>query len=207
MYIPPSFEETDLETLQGLIENYSFGLLVTQADGTPVATHIPFLLERGAGPHGTLVCHLARANPQWHDAQGKPALAIFSGPHAYISPTWYAAEHVVPTWNYVAVHAYGSLQVIHAPAEIRSIVAASVRQFEQTQPSPWELPADGEYLDKLLPQIVGIRLEIERLEGKWKLSQNHSPERQARVIDELRNRGDERAEAVADLMQERLKNR
>src|SRR5581483_7907510 len=96
MYIPVAFAETNLTTLHDFIEQNSFGVLVSQFDGLPFATHLPFLLERTAGRHGTLIGHLARANPQWQQASGQTALAIFSGPHVYISPTWYEAEQVVP---------------------------------------------------------------------------------------------------------------
>src|SRR5262245_55708329 len=105
MYIPTAFAETDPGTLFGFIEAYSFGLLVSTHQGGPFASHLPLLLEREAGPHGTLLGHMARANPQWHDLDGQEVLAVFSGPHAYVSPTWYESEQVVPTWNYVAVHA------------------------------------------------------------------------------------------------------
>ena len=203
MYIPAAFAETDRETLHGFIEMYSFGLLVTDRAGVPFATHLPFLLERNAGSHGTLLCHLARANPQWREAAGKPGLAIFSGPHAYISPSWYAAQDVVPTWNYVAVHAYGTLEVIDDAASVRPIVEAMVQEYERYQPQPWELREREEYLAKMFAQIVGVRFEIERLEGKWKLNQNHSAERQTRVIAGLRERGGENAEAMAELMEQR----
>ena len=122
MYIPAAFAETDLTRLHDFIEQNSFGLLVSQVDGLPFASHLPFLLERTAGPHGTLVGHMARANPQWREAGGQTALAIFSGPHAYISPTWYEAEQVVPTWNYTAVHAYGRVQIIEDEDALLEIV-------------------------------------------------------------------------------------
>src|SRR5262245_40652328 len=98
MYIPAAFAESDLTTLHDFVEQHSFGLLVSQVEGLPFATHLPFLLERTSGPLGTLVCHVARANPQWQEAAGQTVLAIFSGPHVYVSPTWYESEQVVPTW-------------------------------------------------------------------------------------------------------------
>src|SRR5438445_13331101 len=107
MYIPAHFLESDLPTLHEFIERNSFGLLVSQCDGSPFASHLPFLLERSSGSRGTLVGHMARANPQWEQASGQRVLAVFSGPHAYISPTWYEADAVVPTWNYAAVHVTG----------------------------------------------------------------------------------------------------
>src|SRR4051794_30133809 len=113
MYVPPAFAEADLSKLHELIEGYNFGLLVsTTQGGAPFATHLPFLLERRNGPHGTLVGHVARANPQWQDLDGRQVLAVFPGPHAYDPPSWYEAENVVPPWNYVAVHAYGTFRLV-----------------------------------------------------------------------------------------------
>jgi transcriptional regulator len=137
MYIPAAFAETDLAKLDDFIELNSFGLLVSQVEGLPFATHLPFLLERTTGPHGTLLGHMARANPQWREAGGQTGLAIFSGPHAYISPTWYEAEQVVPTWNYTAVHAYGRLQIVEDEGALLEIVERSVRVYENAMPRPW----------------------------------------------------------------------
>src|SRR6187455_2668099 len=106
MYTPAAFAENDLTKLHDAIERYSFGMLITQENGAPVGTHIPFLLDRNGGPNGCLIGHMARANEQWKHADGSTVLAVFSGPHTYISPTWYEAANTVPTWNYVAVHAY-----------------------------------------------------------------------------------------------------
>jgi hypothetical protein len=134
MYIPTAFAEPDLSKLHDFIDQHSFGLLVSQVDGLPFASHLPLLLERTAGPHGTLVGHMARANPQWREAVGKTVLAIFSGPHAYISPTWYEAEQVVPTWNYTAVHAYGKVETIEDEGALLDIVQKTVRVYEQAMP-------------------------------------------------------------------------
>src|SRR5262245_32355226 len=137
MYIPTAFAELDLTRLHDFIEEHSFGLLVSQVDGVPFATHLPFLLQRTTGSQGTLVGHVARANPQWRQAAGQNALAIFSGPHTYISPTWYEAEQVVPTWNYTAVHAYGRVQVVEGEGALLDIVQRLVRVHEQAMPRPW----------------------------------------------------------------------
>ena len=141
MYIPTAFAESDLTNLHDFIEQNSFGLLVTHVDGLPFASHLPFLLERTTGPKGTLVGHLARANPQWAEASGQNALATFSGPHAYISPTWYESEQVVPTWNYVAVHVYGRIQIIEDEPSLLEIVQRSVHFYEQAMPRPWSFDA------------------------------------------------------------------
>src|SRR6266480_1405054 len=130
MYIPAAFAEHDLNRLHDFIEQNSFGLLVSQVDGLPFASHLPFLLDRTAGPHGTLVGHMARANPHWRELAGQTALAVFSGPHAYVSPTWYEAENVVPTWNYVAVHASGRAAVVEDPSALLDIVQRSAAVYE-----------------------------------------------------------------------------
>ena len=204
MYVPAAFAETDLTKLHDFIEQNSFGLLVSQVDGLPFATHLPFLLDRTNGPHGTLTCHVARANAQWQEASGQTALAIFSGPHVYVSPSWYAAEQVVPTWNYAAVHVYGRVQVIEDESSLLKIVQAMVRVYEQSMPRPWSFDVSTTFGKRLLAQIVGFRIEIEKIEGKFKLNQNHPVERRQRVVQALRQRGDENALAVAVMMQAML---
>jgi transcriptional regulator len=204
MYIPPAFRETDLPALHQFVERHSFGLLVSQLDGGLFATHLPFLLDRTAGGCGTLLGHLARANPQWRQWDGQPVLAVFSGPHAYVSPSWYEAEAAVPTWNYVAVHAYGRIRLVDDPAGLRDIVRRSVEVYERSMPRPWAMSETGSFVERLLGQIVGFRLEVERLEGKWKLSQNHPAERREKVARALAGRGDENAAAVAALMRRQL---
>lgn len=200
MYIPAAFAETDLDQLHGFIERHSFGLLLSQLEGVPFATHLPFLLDRTAGGLGALVCHVARGNPQWREANGQTVLAIFSGPHAYVSPTWYEAEQVVPTWNYAAVHVYGRAQVIEAADELLKIVQALTRVYERPMPQPWSFDESATFAQRLLAQIVGIRLEIDKIEGKFKLNQNHPVERRRKVMRALQGRGDENAAAVAALM-------
>jgi transcriptional regulator len=204
MYIPAAFAEPDLTKLHDFIEQHSFGLLVSQVNGLPFASHLPLLLDRTAGPHGTLVGHMARANPQWREAGGQTALAIFSGPHAYISPTWYEAEQVVPTWNYTAVHASGRVEVIEDGGAVLDIVRETVRVYEQGMPRPWTFDSSGTFAGRMLAQIVGFRIEVERIEGKWKLNQNHPAERRKKVVRALQERGDENAQAVAGMMQAML---
>ncbi len=204
MYVPAAFAETNLARLHDFIEQNSFGVLVSQVDGLPFATHLPFLLERTSGPNGTLVCHVARANPQWQQTAGQAALAIFSGPHAYVSPTWYEAEQVVPTWNYVAVHACGRVQVIEDESGVLKIVQEMVRVYEQSMPRPWSFDGSSTFGKRMVAQIVGLRIEIDRIEGKWKLNQNHPVERRQKVVRVLQQRGDENALAVAAMMQTML---
>jgi len=204
MYMPTAFDEPDLTKLHDFIEQNSFGLLVSQIEGLPFATHLPFLLERTTGPHGTLVGHMARANPQWRETGGQTALAIFSGPHAYISPTWYEAEQVVPTWNYIAVHAYGRVQIVEDEGALLDIVERSVRVYEQAMPRPWSFDPSSTFVKRMVTQIVGFRIEVQKIEGKWKLNQNHPVERRQKVVRALQQQGGENAQAVATVMQAML---
>lgn len=203
MYVPTAFAETDLPTLHDFIEQNSFGLLVSQVHGEPFATHLPFLLDRQAGPQGTLIGHVARANPQWRHFAAQTILAVFSGPHAYISPTWYEAEGTVPTWNYTAVHAYGRVEIVEGEAGLLDIVVKSAGEFERGMPRPWLLDESATFVKGLLRQFVGLRIEIVKIEGKWKLSQNQPEDRRAKVIVALEKRGHENALAVARMMQGR----
>jgi transcriptional regulator len=204
MYVPQHFAETDPAALHGFMEHHSFGLLVSQVGGVPFATHLPLLLDRNAGPHGTLVGHMARANPQWNSLAGQSALAVFSGPHAYISPSWYESANVVPTWNYVAVHATGRAELVEDAGALLEIVQRSVSVYEASMPRPWVLDTSGPFVERMLAQIVGFRIRIEVLEGKWKLNQNHPVERREKVIGALEAQGGEDATAVAALMRERM---
>jgi len=199
MYLPAAFHETDPTKLFDFIEQHSFGLLTSQGDEQPLGTHLPFLLDRTAGPRGTLIGHMAKANPHWRYADGETVMVVFSGPHAYITPTWYAAENVVPTWNYVAVHAYGVLELVDDD-ETLDIVAQTVERYEQPSASPWQFDHNSDFARKLVAAIVGFRIELTCIEGKWKLSQNHTLERRERVIAGLQERGDPESHAVAALM-------
>ena len=200
MYIPNAFAETDQAKLHDFIEKNSFGILASQAEGEPFASHLPILLDRQAGAHGCLIGHMARANPQWQQANGQTVLVIFSGPHTYISPTWHEAENVVPTWNYVAVHAYGKLQTVEEPAVLLQIVRDFVSFYEGSMPQPWTLKGESDFVERLLRQIVGFRIDITRLEGKWKLNQNQPEERRARVALALKKQPDDDSQAIAAMM-------
>lgn len=203
MYIPPSFSETHTGKLFDFIEQHSFGLLVSRLYGELFATHLPLLVDRQAGPHGMLLGHMARANPQWM-AEEPDVLAIFSGPHAYISPTWYESANVVPTWNYVAVHVYGKLQTIEDDERIRQVLEDYVTFYEAALPEPWRASGDDAYIARLARSVTAFQIQIERIEGKWKLSQNHPRERREKVIAALGRRQDENSQAIAALMAETL---
>jgi transcriptional regulator len=203
MYIPAAFVEADPKRLHDFIEANSFGLLVSTHGDEPFATHLPLLLERDAGPHGRLVGHMAKANPHWNDLDGRTALAVFSGPHAYVSPTWYEAENVVPTWNYVAVHAYGVVRLIDDREGLTRILRASVATYERSMAKPWFLDVGAASFEKFVRAVIGFDIEITRLEGKWKLNQNHPRERREKVIRALEKSSDPAAAEVARLMAER----
>jgi transcriptional regulator len=200
MYVPPHFAETDLTKLHDFIERHSFGLLVSQLGDEPFASHLPFLLDRTSGPHGALIGHVARANPHWKELVGLPVLAVFSGPHAYISPTWYEAPNTVPTWNYTAVHIIGQATLLDDKDAVRDVVTRTVARYESPMPQPWTFDGTSVFADRLLDQIVGFRIAIERIEGKMKLNQNHPAERREKVIRALRDRGGADEVAVAELM-------
>ena len=204
MYVPYHFHEAELKSLHDFIQQQSFGLLVSQVDGLPFATHLPFLLERDSGENGTLVGHTARANPQCAAAKDQTVLAVFSGPHTYISPTWYETDNVVPTWNYVAVHAIGKLEMVEDQSNVSKIVQTMTEFYEKTMPKPWSFDQSTVFAERLLTQIVGFRIVIEKLEGKWKLSQNHPVERQEKVVEALRKQGDENSQAISMMMHDRL---
>jgi transcriptional regulator len=186
MYVPAAFAEKDLETLHALIDDHGFATLVTNTASGPPATHLPIMLDRTRGPQGTLVAHLARANPHARALDGADALAIFLGPHGYISPSWYGQHPSVPTWNYAAVHVYGRAKMVDDPARLDTIVRQLVEQYESGRGKPWTtdgLPPD--YMKGMLRGIVGIEIEIERLEGKLKLSQNRNAADRKAVIAAL----------------------
>ena len=203
MYIPRAFEVTDKERLFTFIRANSFGILFSQSNGQPCATHLPFLLETDNGPNGTLWGHFAKANRHWQEIGGE-VLVVFSGPHAYISPTWYEAENSVPTWNYTAVHVYGHITLVQEKDELLQIVQDTVNIYEASQPTPWHFDSTNEFYQKLVGGVVGFKIEISRLEGKWKLNQNHPLERQQKVVKALQYSKDQNEQAIAALMMENL---
>ena len=211
MYVPRSFAETDVTRLHALMQSHSFATLVSDSPDGPVASHLPLLLEPDRGPHGALIGHFARANNHWQSADGRATLAIFHGPHAYISPRWYAEPRVVPTWNYVAVHATGVLRVIDDAGWLRGLVSRMVDVYEAgavaADPghAPWRMESQpDDFLDQLLAGIVGFEIRVDSLEGKWKLSQNHTETRRERVIAALQQSGDADSSAIAALIQATL---
>jgi transcriptional regulator len=201
MYLPKSFQVEDLVELHGFMQAHNFATLVTQHQGAPFATHLPFLVDAQRGPYGTLLAHLARANPQWRDfGGGGEALVIFQGPHAYISPSWYATHPSVPTWNYAVVHTYGVPRIIEDHATLRPMLEALVDTHEAAFAQPWRMDLPHDYLDKMMRAVVGFEIEITRLEGKLKLSQNRSEHDQHLVAEALGQSDDPLDHGVAELM-------
>lgn len=187
MYCPAAFRQDDLPTLHAQIQACGLAVVTSAGEQGLQASHLPLLLEPGEGKFGTLYGHFARANPHWRDlADGAEALVVFSGSKAYVHPGWYPAkaEHgkVVPTWNYIAVHAWGQAEVFDEPERLLQLVSRLSDRHEQGRAQPWAVSdAPRDYIDAMLRAIVGFTLPIRRVEGKWKLSQNRSSNDQAGV--------------------------
>jgi transcriptional regulator len=196
MYLPKHFEETRPERLHGFMSAYPLGLLITQGTGGVVANPIPFMLLPQQGAQGTLIGHVARANPVWKQAAGAhDALVVFQGPQGYVSPGWYASkpEHgkVVPTWNYSTVQARGPLVVHDTVEAVRAVVHTLTTHHEAAQAQPWAMQdAPADYIDQMLRAIVMIEVPVSHLVGKFKLSQNRSTPDREGVEAGLEERGE-----------------
>ncbi|HVL59129.1 MAG TPA: FMN-binding negative transcriptional regulator [Burkholderiaceae bacterium] len=198
MYIPTPFQFDDPSELHAFIREHPFATLVSTLDGAPFATHLPLRLQSADGGALQLIGHVARPNPHWRAFDGRSrSLAIFHGPHAYVSPAWYQTRPAVPTWNYATVHAYGPVSVIESPVEFAAEMDALLREYEQAPAI--EGVVTEEIKRRMLPGIVGLRMQVEKLEGKRKLSQNRPEADRQRVADRLAA-GDSQARAVAELM-------
>ncbi len=201
LYAPPQFATSDRAAIARLMHDYPFATLVTPGGTEPHISHLPLLLVAGSEPHGTLIGHMARANPHWEHAAGAESTAIFHGPHAYVSPAWYAEPaQAVPTWNYAAIHAQGALEIIGDAAEARRVLDALVQRFEAERAAPWRFAMPQRRRDALVGAIVAFRLRIRRLTAKFKLSQNRSAEDRARVVAALEREGHADAATVAAWM-------
>lgn len=191
MYTPKSYREERLDVLHALMAAHPLGALVRMGDEGLCADHLPFEIAPPTpdAPFGTLRAHVARANPLWR-TDGADTLVIFQGPHAYITPAWYAAKEIsgeeVPTFDYAVVHAHGRLRVMDERAWLLDFLARLTRRHEADQPQPWQLgDAPPAYIDRLLKAIVGIEIPLARLEGKWKMEQKNSLQDRTRVAHEL----------------------
>ena len=177
MYVPPAFKVDDAESIRAIIRDARLANLVTATAEGPVATPMPLFLDDTEGEHGTLYGHLAKANPQWRLAPIGDALAIFSGPEAYVTPSWYATKQetgkVVPTWNYVAVHAYGAVEFFQEAARLLDVVTRLTNKHEGARAKSWAVSdAPADFIAAQLRGIVGVRIPVVRFEGKRKMSQN-----------------------------------
>ena len=206
MYNPKHFEETRVAVMHDLVRAHPLAALVTQTAQGLVCDHIPLLLRPDGSPFGTLVGHVARANPVWRDFDpARGVLAIFQGPATYITPAWYPTKtetgKVVPTWNYAVVHAQGTMRAIEDRVWLRGLVEALTARMESPRPQPWGLgDAPADYIETMLGAIVGIEIAVTNLQGKWKASQNQPARNQAGVIAGLEESG---ATAMAQLVRER----
>ena len=207
MYVPPLFAETDVPRLHEAIRAARLASLVTFGETGIEASHVPMLIDPEPAPWGTLYGHIARTNPQWQRFDAAvPALAIFLGPEAYVSPAWYPTKRqtgkVVPTWNYVAVHAYGPLRFFEDAESLLSIVTRLTERHEKDRPEPWRVDdAPADFIASMLKAIVGFALPIARLEGKWKMSQNRPHQDRLGVVEGLTREGGAAEATVAALVQ------
>ncbi len=198
MYIPASFKETDRDIAFALIEEIRLGSIISAA-GRIEASLVAFLLDRDAGPSGRLIGHCARANPQWQALeQGGEVLVTFLGPNTHVSPSWYGTHPRAPTWLYVSVHVRGKVRTIHERAAMREIVVRLSREMEPVG-SPWSIDQVDEYVDRILPGIVGFAVDIESIETQLRLAQQNGLDDRARVLSQLET-GTPMQKAVADLV-------
>ncbi len=207
MYQVGAFREERVDVMHALMCSHRLATLVTVNDGVPEANHLPLLIDPEPSPNGTLRGHVARANPVWRQSGGREVLVIFQGPQAYVTPSWYPSKRetgqVVPTWNYAVVHAYGTL-VLHDDREwLRGLVSRLTDRQEAASPQRWRVDdAPADYLDRMLGAIVGIEIPIDRLVGKWKVSQNRNAADRSGVAEGLGALNDPQARAMADLVRQ-----
>lgn len=206
MYIPKINEETRLDVIHAHIESHPLATLVTLGPSGIIATHLPMVLHRGEGPNGTLRGHISRANRQWRELNPSvEALAIFTGPEHYITPSWYPEKSedgkVVPTWNYAVVHAYGSITLIEDPAWLLTHLKSLTAQHESAFEHEWKVTdAPEDYIASQIRGIIGIDLPISRLQGKWKVSQNKSEPTRRSIEQGLEDLGTPESLAMRDLI-------
>ena len=208
MYLPPYFQEDRVPELHAAIREIGFGTVVSAGADGLIASHVPMLIDPEPAPYGTLIGHVARANPHHEVKSDIDALAMFVGPNVYVTPNWYATKRetgkVVPTWNYVAIHAYGKLSFFDDAERLLGVVTRLTETHEAPRAAPWAVSdAPPDYVAGMLRAIVGFALPIARLEGKWKLSQNRNAVDRAGVVEGLAREGSPAQAAVAAAMSER----
>ncbi|UZN51234.1 FMN-binding negative transcriptional regulator [Cupriavidus cauae] len=196
MYIPSHFEVQDVDALHRLMRQHPFAMLVTHGPNGLDANHLPFELDLSAGRNGTLRAHVARANPVWQDVRnGDEVMVVFRAEDGYITPTWFPSKHEThkqePTWNYRVVHAHGRITIRDEERYVRGVVARLTRAHEASRPQPWKMTdAPADYIDTMLKAIVGIEIDITRLVGKFKLSQNRELRDKLGAAEALKQQGD-----------------
>jgi transcriptional regulator len=202
MYIPPKFKLKDETQIRAYIRQYPFATLITAADNYPIATHLPFILEQKEA-QWYLLGHMAKANPQWKLLEGLQPLVVFQQPHAYISPTYYNKEENVPTWNYIAVHVYGTVELLLEPDQAIDVLEKTIAVFEKNFQGQWE-NLDEDYKKRLLNGMVAFRIKIQSLEAKEKLSQNKTVQERQTISDGLLDASDSSAQELGEIMKNKL---
>lgn len=207
MYVPEPFKVDDDPEVEAFLQRYDFATIVSANPAGLVATHVPVVVRR-AGSGLVVLGHVARANPHWKHMDGTAeSLAIFHGPHGYVSPTWYANSPAVPTWNYAVVHVYGRPLARQEPAFIEDVLSDLVNRYEGPGPDAWRIEGlPLEYRTRQLSRIVGFEMPVVRLEAKFKLGQNRAAVDRARTIDELERMGSPEASNLAAFMRSHLKD-
>lgn len=202
MYTPSHFMNQDLPALHAMMRRHPFALLLTQQGARTYLSHLPFHLDAARGPRGTLEAHLAKVNPHAQAiAAGEPCTVVFQGPDAYISPRWYVdPAKNVPTWNYVAIHAHGRPKPVTEPARLLDMIGRLTDEHEAYIEKPWSIREAQPHAEHLARHILGFELEIEGLEGKYKLSQNRTDGDRAGVLKELAKRQDRGVQEMLELM-------
>lgn len=205
MYKRTDFIEERQDALKDFIREHSFATLVSIHEGEPFATRLPTLLVERADGALVIECHIALNNPQWKSLENQTALIIFDGPHSYISPNWYDTKgETVPTWNYVTVHAYGTIKLHRESAWFGNFLRRLTEKHEAPSPEPWTMAkADPDYIKSEFNHIVGIEFTVTRLEGKFKLNQNRTAKDRDGVIEYLSKFGDHDGKLIAQFMQQR----
>lgn len=205
VYNPRSYRKESVSELHEFVRRYNFAALFTHRNGESFATHLPFMIDPERGPLGTLIAHMARANPHWRAFEGAaPSLVVFSGPHAYISPAWYQEQATVPTWNYTVVHASGRVRLVEDDQRLRDMVMRLVVLQEAPLGNPWDVCKAESVIDAELQGIVGFEIPIDRLEGKFKLNQNRSVADREGVVRALEQSVHPDEREVARLMREEM---
>jgi len=201
LYIPKYFEINDLSLIKEFLNSYGFGLFINNVQEDLTATHLPFFYEANEGDKGTLYTHVARNNPQWQSLiPDKKVLAVFSGPHGYVSPSWYSSNPAVPTWDYIAMHIYAYPELIEDKEKLYHLLTKTSNFYENQNGTDWKPDFTGDYYQKLTQAIVGIKLKVVDIQASFKLSQNKSAEDKNKVIAALKAKGTPQSIQLADLI-------